>query len=80
MNETNTQTKTELPRTPEAVAETLTGLGRDWASYGLRLAQMALEQSAGTLGKVAAALDGIRQQVEVQAKADAPPAAESQAP
>lgn len=62
MTETNTTDTT--PRTPEAIAETLTSLGRDWAAYGLKLAQQALEQSAGTMGKVAAALDGLRHQVE----------------
>jgi hypothetical protein len=59
----------------DEIAETLVSLGRDWASYGLRLAKMALEQSAGTLGKVATALDGIREQVETKGAkpaADAP--------
>lgn len=68
MNATKENTNTKS----DEIAETLVSLGRDWASYGLRLAKMALEQSAGTLGKVATTLDGIREQVETAGKT--PPA------
>lgn len=59
----NTNTNTNTPKT-DVVPEALLSLGRDWATYGLKMAKLALEQSAGTLGKVAEALDGLRAQVE----------------
>ena len=59
----NTNTNTNTPKT-DVVPEALVSLGRDWATYGLKMAKLALEQSAGTLGKVAEALVGLRAQVE----------------
>jgi len=56
-------TNTNTPKT-DVVPEALVSLGRDGATYGLKMAKLALEQSAGTLGKVAEALDGLRAQVE----------------
>ncbi len=71
-------TNTNTPKT-DVVPEALVSLGRDWATYGLKMAKLALEQSAGTLGKVAEALDGLRAQVERTAATPAPATPEAAA-
>ena len=65
-------TATETSKqTCTSIFSTLAGLGTTWAAYGLKLGQIALEQSAGALGKTATTLETLA--AELDKKADAPP-------
>jgi hypothetical protein len=55
-----------------ALLSTLAGLGSTWVAYGLKVAKMALEQSADALGKTAQTLDTLA--AELGKKAPAPKA------
>lgn len=65
-----------------AILASLAGLGSTWAAYGLKLGQIALEQSADALGKTAHTLETLASELDKKhAEAGEPsPAAPVDAP
>lgn len=56
-----------VERTVEAagqVVEAAVGIGRAWASYGLRVGRLALETQAQTMSKLADALGALNRSIE----------------
>jgi hypothetical protein len=72
MNSANVSTATDnAKRTFEEFLTTLAGLANTWASYGLKIGKLALEQSAEALGKTARTLGALATELDKKAAADA---------
>ena len=75
MNASNVSAATENTKhTLESFLNALAGLASTWASYGLKLGKVALEQSAEALGKTAKAFDALATELDKKAAAAAPAA------
>jgi hypothetical protein len=74
MNTTpSTAASENAKQTCTALLGTLAGLGTTWAAYGLKIAKLALDQSADALGKTAQTLDTLAAELEKKGAPEATP-------